>query len=89
MEHCKSKVLQTVVLVAAIGSATCAVAQFDRYGDLANASFSENRPTTETSKLLKDELLFQRATPTYLWALPLINTLRTFQPTSQQQISGR
>jgi hypothetical protein len=35
----------------------------------------ENRPTAETSKLLKDELLFQRATQTYLWALPLINTL--------------
>ena len=36
---------------------------------------SENRPTPETAKLLKDELLFQRATQTYLWALPLINTL--------------
>jgi hypothetical protein len=27
----------------------------------------ENRPTPDTSKLLKDELLFQRATETYLW----------------------
>lgn len=35
----------------------------------------ENRPTVETAKLLKDELLFQRAAQTYLWALPLINTL--------------
>jgi hypothetical protein len=35
----------------------------------------ENRPSVETSKLLRDELLFQRATQTYLWALPLINTL--------------
>jgi hypothetical protein len=35
----------------------------------------ENRPTPETAKVLKDELLFQRATQTYLWALPLINTL--------------
>jgi hypothetical protein len=34
-----------------------------------------HRPTPETHKLLKDELLFQRATQTYLWALPLINTL--------------
>jgi len=57
------------------GYATCAEAQSNRYDDLANAPFSENRPTPETSKLLKDELLFQRATQTYLWALPLINTL--------------
>ena len=70
-----SRLLQTVVLVAAIGSANCVVAQSNRYDDLANAPFSENRPTPETSKLLKDELLFQRATQTYLWALPLINTL--------------
>src|SRR6516225_9754826 len=36
---------------------------------------AEGRPTHATSKALKDELLFQRATQTYLWALPLINTL--------------
>jgi hypothetical protein len=54
---------------------TCAEAQSNRYDDLANAPFSENRPTLETSTLLKDELMFQRATQTYLWALPLINTL--------------
>jgi hypothetical protein len=41
----------------------------------ANSPFVENRPTPETTKLLKDELLFERATQTYLWALPLINTL--------------
>src|ERR1700755_2148533 len=52
-----------------------ALAQTDRYDALANSSMFENRPTPETSKLLKDELLFQRATQTYLWALPLINTL--------------
>ena len=28
-----------------------------------------------TAAMLKDELLFQRATQTYLWAMPLINTL--------------
>jgi hypothetical protein len=42
---------------------------------LADAPMFENRPTSETAKLLKDELLFQRATQTYLWTLPLINTL--------------
>src|SRR5262249_24123658 len=41
----------------------------------ANLPFRENRPTAATAKELRDELLFQRATQTYLWALPLINTL--------------
>jgi hypothetical protein len=50
-------------------------AELDRYDALADSPMAENRPTAETSKLLKDELLFQRATQTYLWALPLINTL--------------
>ena len=45
------------------------------FDELANLPFFENRPTEETSKTLDDELLFQRATQTYLWALPLINTL--------------
>src|SRR5262245_9957045 len=46
-----------------------------RYDALADSAMNENRPTPETAKLLRDELLFQRATQTYLWALPLINTL--------------
>jgi len=50
-------------------------AQTSRYDELANLPFEENRPTTETAKTLNDELLFERATQTYLWALPLINTL--------------
>jgi hypothetical protein len=47
----------------------------DRFDALAGSSMLENRPTAEASRRLKDELLFQRATQTYLWALPLINTL--------------
>src|SRR5215467_13333795 len=46
-----------------------------RFDQLANLSFSENRPTKETAATLRDELLFQRATQAYLWALPLINVL--------------
>ena len=46
-----------------------------RYSELANSPMAENRPTPQTSASLKDELLFQRATQTYLWAMPLINTL--------------
>ena len=46
-----------------------------RFDRLANLPFTEGRPTKETAQTLRDELLFQRATQTYLWALPLINTL--------------
>jgi hypothetical protein len=66
------KVLVALIFICAAASAH---AQTDRYEALANSPMVENRPTPETSKLLKDELLFQRATQTYLWALPLINTL--------------
>jgi hypothetical protein len=49
--------------------------QASRYDALANSAMAENRPTPETARLLQEELFFQRATQTYLWALPLINTL--------------
>ena len=49
--------------------------QAQRYDTLANLPFNENRPTAESAEVLRDELMFQRATQTYLWALPLINTL--------------
>jgi len=42
---------------------------------LADSAMEENRPTRETTALLKEELLFQRASQIYLWAMPLINTL--------------
>jgi hypothetical protein len=67
--------LSLALLLAALGLAPLAHAQTDHYDALANSAIVENRPTPETSTLLKDELLFQRATQTYLWALPLINTL--------------
>ena len=35
----------------------------------------ENRATAETAQTLRDEMLYHRATQTYLWAMPLINTL--------------
>jgi len=67
-----------VALICALamsGLATQALAQETRFDKLANLPFAENRPTKETAQTLRDELLFQRATQTYLWALPLINTL--------------
>jgi hypothetical protein len=52
-----------------------AFAQASRFDELANLPFSENRPTVQTAQTLRDELFFQRATQTYLWAMPLLNTL--------------
>jgi hypothetical protein len=42
---------------------------------IAALPFVENRATPESARTLRDELLYHRATQTYLWALPLINTL--------------
>jgi hypothetical protein len=61
--------------LALICASISAHAQTDRYEALANSPMVENRPTSESSRLLKNELMFQRATQIYLWALPLINTL--------------
>jgi hypothetical protein len=57
------------------GVATPALAQETSFDKLANLPFAEGRPTKETAQTLRDELLFQRATQIYLWAMPLINTL--------------
>lgn len=64
-----------ISVIATTMPATQALADTTRFDALANAPFSENRPTRATEARLADELLFQRATQTYLWALPLINTL--------------
>jgi hypothetical protein len=64
-----------VGVLAMSALATQALAQETSFDKLANLPFSEGRPTKETAQALRNELLFQRATQTYLWALPLINTL--------------
>ena len=61
--------------LAMCGCATQKVPQGTDFDALANLPFAEGRPTKETAQTLRDELLFQRATQTYLWAMPLINTL--------------
>ncbi len=52
-----------------------AYGQTSRFDELSRLPFEQNRPTQQTAQTLKDELLFQRATQTYLWAMPLLNTL--------------
>jgi hypothetical protein len=71
------KLLATALLCAA-GLSSLAVpvsAQENHFDKLANLPFVENHPTPATAQTLRDELLFQRATQAYLWALPLLNTL--------------
>lgn len=50
-------------------------AQTARFDSLTDLPFEQNRPTKETAQTLKEELIFQRATQTYLWAMPLLNTM--------------
>ena len=57
-----------ICAVTISGLTTQALAQESHFDKLANAPFKENRPTKETAQTLRDELLFQRATQTYLWA---------------------
>jgi hypothetical protein len=71
----RSHLLVSASLAAVLLHAAAASAQLDRFEALSSLPLAENRPTPETAQALRDELLFQRATQTYLWALPLINTL--------------
>lgn len=70
----RSKVVIAAGLVAS-SLVAHADAQTSRFDALANSAFVKGRPTADTAKALKDELLFQRATQTYLWAMPLLNTM--------------
>ncbi|QFY12397.1 DUF1254 domain-containing protein [Nonomuraea phyllanthi] len=45
----------------------------DRYEALARLPLEGGYPTEETAVALDEELFFQRATQTYLWALPAMN----------------
>ena len=67
--------LRSTTALLLLGLAGTAFADQARFDGLANLPFEKNRPTAQTAATLKDELLFQRASQTYLWAMPLINTL--------------
>ena len=40
-----------------------------------SVSFHEGYPTPEAAATLNDELLYQRAVQSYLWALPVVNLM--------------
>ncbi|CAG4889748.1 DUF1254 domain-containing protein [Paraburkholderia saeva] len=64
-----------IALLVASTFPVLSYAQTSRFDALANSAFVQGRPTPETASALTDELLFQRATQTYLWAMPLLNTM--------------
>jgi len=43
------------------------------YQTLATSAFEKDYPTAGTSRAMRNELIFQRATQVYLWALPAVN----------------
>jgi hypothetical protein len=49
------------------------VVQVSRYEELANLPFKDGYPSKEGIAALKDELGFQRAVQSYIWALPALN----------------
>lgn len=81
VEHkMKTRRVQNLLVVAlvfalALISFQTVQAQDSRFETLANSETYENRPTQESAAVLMDELLFQRASQIYLWAMPLINTM--------------
>ena len=75
MQTTRTHMLISAAIAGLLLTAGSASAQLTRFEALSSLPFAENRPTPETAQTLRDELLFQRATQTYLWALPLVNTL--------------
>ncbi len=66
---------RTLTTLAVVALAAGALAQDDRFEQLANLPMDHNRPTGDTARTLEEEMLFQRACQTYLWAMPLLNTM--------------
>lgn len=72
--------MRSLLRGAAVGAVTLVIAcatpdRTDRFESLATLPFEKDRPTAETARTLTEELLFQRAVQTYLWAMPLLNTM--------------
>ncbi len=45
----------------------------DRFHSLADLTFEGGYPSDDAAQALDEELFFQRAVQTYLWALPAVN----------------
>ena len=71
----KSKLTSAAIAIAVTVALLpiTAIAKADRYQELASAPFKNDYPTAEATRTLDEELYFQRAVQTYLWALPAMN----------------
>jgi hypothetical protein len=67
------KTFAGAILLAAIIGIASAHAQSSRFDELSNLPFTNGFLSKEAIATLKDELVFQRATQSYLWALPALN----------------
>src|SRR5262245_2787961 len=71
MKFATALALVSVLLGSLLGSN--ALAQSSRYNELANAPFERGFLGESDINALRDELVYQRAVQTYLWALPVLN----------------
>jgi hypothetical protein len=81
---CRARVLAS----AFVGVLTLhgqAIAQSARFDELANLPFAEGRPTRATAQTLRDELLFERATQIYLWAMHVAKRIADWGGAGLQQ----
>jgi hypothetical protein len=69
----KTKMQLPVITLFAASLALPAFAQTSRFDELANLPFKEGFLSKEGIATLQDEMAFQRAVQTYLWALPALN----------------
>jgi hypothetical protein len=70
MKHLK---LAAAALGGALVLGGTAFAQTSRYNELANSPFTDGFLSKEAVATVKDELVFQRAVQSYIWALSLLN----------------
>src|SRR5271165_1059989 len=66
-------ILMTAALAVASTTATLIARTQSPYDQLADMPFKEGYIAKDNAPILLDDLFFQRATQTYLWALPALN----------------
>src|SRR4029453_4084494 len=73
MTSCRQKFLAGAILLGSTTCAPSAPAPSSRVNELANAPFTHGFLSKEAIAAMQDELCFQRAVQSYLWALPVLN----------------
>jgi hypothetical protein len=66
-------ILMAAALAVASTTATPIARAQSPYDQLANMPFKEGYIAKDNAPILLDDLFFERATQTYLWALPALN----------------